>query len=145
MKPYEKVVAKLEDVENNGWHISGELFGDTGAAHMFDFLNENYCYFLDNVDSNENLIRGLEEISPFADDALAVAQEFTLSDFKRFKDALATERRLEATDVSNFPDDWLAILLPARFILATMLAENENVPLGTALIRIAEVENITYL
>jgi len=104
--------------------------------HNFDEMSQ-YVYFLDTAGSQEELIEGLTELSPFADDALAVAQGMTNLDFAIFKLALLFERRGEG---NKMPKQFASILLPDRFVPAILLAEKARTPLGTALVRILEVE-----
>ncbi len=115
---------------------SRELFGNRGCD-INDFELFNYTYFLDNVKSLEDLLKGLEELSPFADDALEVAELMTERDFCDFKLALVHERKREE---SYMPERFFCLLIPDRIFAAQPIAEMFKVPLGAALIRIVEIE-----
>ncbi len=112
--------------------LSKELFGDAGCD-INDFQIDNYTYFLDNVASCEDLVRGLRQLSPLADDALLIAGGMSEREFRRFKRALAKERRGE---YSNAPKKFRVIIMPERFTPAILLADKFQVPLGTALIKL---------
>ncbi len=122
---------------DGGWCLSRELFGDIGAD-FHDFEIENYIYFLDNVSSLEDLGRGLKELSPFADDALSVAEKMTEKDFKLFKLKLKSERTQQYE--SSVPNKFINLLIPSRFLQASFIAKSFNVCLGVMLIRIAQTE-----
>ncbi len=115
---------------------SKELFGDVGAD-INDFQLFNYTYFLDNVRSLQDLLKGLEELSPFADDALDVARSMTERDFCDFKLALAHERW---QGESRMPERFFHLLIPDKFIAGQPIAEKFEAPLGAVLIRIMEIE-----
>ena len=114
-----------------------ELFGDAGCD-INDFQIDNYTYFLDNVKSCEDLIRGLRQLSPLADDALLVAEDMSEREFHKFKHVLAKERRGE---YSNAPKKFRVIMMPSLFTPAILLADKFQVPLGTALIKLIERES----
>ena len=137
---YSVVILRLFEVES-GYPVSSKLFGDVGAG-IFDFEFYNYNYLLDNVETLEALVEGLEQLSPFADDALEITKTFSVEDFDRFKTDLSEERALsdKADTDSTFPHDWLPILIPSRFIEAQLLSSAARAPLGAALIRIALIE-----
>lgn len=125
--------------EGENWSLrtlSKELFGNTGCD-IYDFLIENYTYFLDNVTCCEDLVEGLKQLSPFADDALLIAQGMSKQKFNKFKHTLIKERRGEESNASK---NFRIITMPKRFLPATLLADKFQVPLGTALIQLLETE-----
>lgn len=111
-------------------------FFKTSEIYGLDEMSQ-YISFVDNVSSLEDLREGLGELSPFADDALAVAQSMTESDFCNFKLALPFERRGDGSKTPRYSG---AILLPERFVPAVLLAEQAGAPLGATLIRLLETE-----
>jgi hypothetical protein len=133
------------------WYLSGELFGGRGCD-IFDFEIESYVHFIDNVTSLGELRRGLQELSPLADDALAVALLMDNVRFATFKISLIAERikaqipsplmvlDTEKMDTEKMPEQFYPILIPQSFIKGVMIADNFGVPLGAALVRIEEVE-----
>ncbi len=124
-----------------GWGVSPELFGDVGV-NIYDFQAHNYVYFLDHVTSKEELIRGLRELSPLADDALDVAEKMDDRAFARFKHALKRERSPVYGDGRNsMPLRYGVLLLPRRFLEALPLTEEYDVSLGVVLIRIMEKQS----
>ena len=123
------------------WKVSPELFGDVGV-NIYDFQAHNYVYFLDHVTSKEELIRGLRELSPLADDALDVAEKMDDRAFARFKHALKRERSPVYGDGRNsMPLRYGVLLLPRRFLEALPLTEEYDVSLGVVLIRIMEKQS----
>lgn len=132
---FQQVEAKLYQPE--GWCLSFDLFGDAGV-NIHDFCAYNYTYFLDTVETRYNLERGLDELSPLADDALELVKMWGEDEFTRFKEELTKERAAE--EDSAFPSEWHCLLIPKRFIFGMILAEQTEAPLGTALIRILEYE-----
>ena len=97
----------------------------------------SYKWFLDNASSLDDLILGLTELCPFADDALAVAQQMSEDDFVDFKLCLVAERRGEDSSMS---EAYRTIVLPEKILQGMLLAEKTKVPLGAALVRIFETE-----
>lgn len=118
------------------WILPERLF-DSGMIDINDFEEHNYNYFLDHVFSLDELLTGLLQLSPFANDALSVAEKMNEQDFRRFKSALAKERSCESKSV--FPGKFRSLILPKSFIQATIMAERYEVPLGVALIQLAEL------
>jgi len=118
------------------WILSERLFG--GMTEINDFEASHYNYFLDHVSSLNELITGLQELSPLADNALSIAENMNEREFQRFKSALKKERNREFT--SALPKKFGPLLLPNNFISATMLAEKYEVALGVALIQLAEIK-----
>jgi len=127
----ERLELKLEE---DGWPVSGGLFGDTGGD-INDFEIYNYTHFLDNVKSLGGLLEGLHQLSPFVDDALKVVEHMNHQDFYEFKIALAYERIQED---SKMPERYLALLIPQWFMYAIPISEKCKVPLGATLIRFME-------
>lgn len=134
-----KTLAERMDEDSGGWNFPQGLFGN--AADINDFEFDAYRYFLDNVESLSDLIEGLAHLSPFADDALDVAEKMSLKDFVRFKKALARMREQVAKDRQappKFPRRYETLVVPAKFLEASFLASRFQAPLGVAMIRIAE-------
>lgn len=132
----DEAVARREDYRR-GWPV--RLFN----GDIMTFEPEDYTYFLDRVaTSRKRLIEGLSELSPFADDALTVAEQMSDLDFSRFRQALAKERqRAGDPRISGiFPAKWQCILLPAAFIQAAPARIQYGAPLGCVLIKLAEIE-----
>jgi hypothetical protein len=123
---------ELEDCER--WVPSSNLFGDTGSD-IRDFEIYNWLYFLDNVNSLEDLLEGLYQLSPLADDALEVAEQMSKQDFRKFKKALAKEREGENR---TEPRKYQPLLIPKRFTLGALVAEKFEVSLGMAVIQLME-------
>ena len=137
--PYErsKLEQRLTGAEDDpGLTTSRDLFGYFGAD-IYDFEIYNYNYFLDNARSLDHLLDGLRQLSPFADDALALAEHMGDLDFCDFKLALAYERH---HGDSKMPDRYLPLVIPKWFIPGVLLAEACLVPLGAALVRLIEFE-----
>jgi len=128
--------SKLEEKLCEGWSLPTELFGDMGAD-IYNFEVDNYTFFLDNVKSLNQLVEGLQNLSPLADDALSIAKKMKEQDFLIFKKVLQYERKMED---SRLPNKYLSLVIPQKFILANSLAEEYKVPLGAALIRVIELE-----
>lgn len=141
MENSSKRVTIRERLDEHPWKLSEDLFGNVGAE-IYDFLMENYVYFLDHAGSLADLKRGLWELRPLFDDALDVAEQMNDRDFKKFKLALCYERELAKgiEGRSKMPARYLVLLFPRRLVKAFPLAEQALVPLGVALIRVAEFE-----
>ncbi len=133
-----KLARKLRE---NPWLLSSDLFGD--PWEMNDFEMRNYTFFLDNVRSLENLLKGLCELSPMADDALRVAEHMNHQDFYEFKLALAYERLVceRQQEDSKMPVRYDTLVIPRWFVYALPLAEKCVVPLGATIIRLMEFES----
>lgn len=123
-----------QEMGENCWTLSEELFGDVGCD-INDFQIDNYTYFLDNVKSCENLIRGLRQLSPLADDALLIAESMSEREFHKFKRVLVKER---CGEYSNAPKKFRVIIIPKRFTPAIPLVDKCQVPLGAVLIKLIE-------
>lgn len=124
------------------WYLPADLFGrdsfGDGNCEINDFGTEDYVYFLNNVKTLEEMIEGFRHLSPLADDALSAAKSMNGADFQRFKKALAYERRQD--EKRRMPKKYLSLVLPERFLDGYVLAEEFRVTLGTALIRLVELE-----
>ncbi len=132
------------DVDYSDWELSEALFGDAGG-NFYDFEAFNYTYFIDHVRTQEELIHGLGELSPMADDALDLSMGLTEQEFRDFKIALAHERRVAHEDGdSTFPRQYDELLLPQRFIEALIIVEKFEMPLGAALIRLLQHEETQH-
>lgn len=135
---------KLEDKLMEGrWELSSCLFCDKGAD-IYDFEIFNYNYLLDNSKTLKDLLAGLVELSPLADDALEIAKYMTSKDFYDFKLALIYERKLckgEENGESLISEKYSVLLIPRLFMYAFFIAEKFEVPLGAALICIIRGEN----
>ncbi len=136
---------KLKIFVENG--LSEHLFSDKNAnreckvdIHSFgddSDMGGSYTYFLDNIRSLDELIQGLEELSPFADDALEIARSMTMQDFYDFKLALPFERNGKDWQM---PDRFSSLVLPTRILKGMFLSQKAGAPLGTTLVRMLEVE-----
>jgi len=123
-----------------GLVLSKDLFGYVPDC---DFESFHYVGFLDRVDSLSDLLRGLNELDPFVDDALVVAESMTEEDFREFKTTLTHERNLKHNPGSRsiIPARYYALLIPERFIPAKMIAIRANTTLEVALLRIMQSEH----
>jgi hypothetical protein len=128
------------------WPLSS-LFGKFISEYclysvlMTDFEMDHYVYFLDHVTTREELVKGLEELSPFADDALLIADWMNDQEFLEFSEILPLYResvRSGREDVS-MPEKYDALLLPELLLHALRVAPEASVSLGVALIRLWEV------
>ena len=119
------------------WELSPGLFGADVGGNIYDFEAENYVYFLDHIRSLGDLLRGLSELSPLADDALDVAERMDEQGFLEFKIALAHERGLKARVEcgSKISPRYDHLLIPELFLAAIPVAEQCEAPLGAALVR----------
>ncbi len=123
------------------WILPAGLFRpNIRGLELFDFREEDYAFFLDNVRLLADLIRGLRALSPFADDALDVAESMTESDFVDFKLAIAYERAQAEKQGSRMPEQFLSLTIPLQFLLASSVAEKYQVDLGVALLQTGEME-----
>lgn len=113
--------------------LDPKLFGDIGAD-IYDFEETNWKFFLDNVGSLEDLLKGLHQLTPWVDDALGIAEHMNVQDFRKFKKALAKERLGE----KRMPRKYHALIIPEKFILGSILAEKFEVSLGTAMVQLTE-------
>ena len=118
-------------MEEKKWTLSSKLFGDVGCD-IYDFEADNYVYFLNNIASRDELVAGLLELSPLAEDALPVVENINNKGFQEFKKILINERRGKDSDM---PEKFRTLILPERFIHAALLADEYCVPLGAALVR----------
>ena len=122
------------------WKLSPILFGEE-VRDITDFMSYNYVFFLDHVASREELVRGLRELSPLADDALDIAEHISDQDFIKFKLALRRERAsIKKFSKGTMPPEYLALVIPVRFPEAILAAEEFEEPLGVTLIRNMENE-----
>ncbi len=112
---------------------------------LIDFEIENYHYFLDKVSDIDDLIRGLSMISPFANDALDVAEGMTENDFIDFKLALSQERLAsQGLAESRMPKKFLPIVLPDEFMTPLMMDYKKfGVSFSIMLSRYMEVKTST--
>lgn len=129
--------------DGHGWKVSKELFGNVGID-IYDFEMSNYIFFLDNVATLEDLIRGLQELSPLVDDALAIAKKMNEKDFYRFRKALPRERASALIDgQSHMSNKFQGLLLPQLILSSMFLVEEFQVALGVMMITIlAEREKL---
>ncbi|GEM_PF-7039145 len=147
LPPYGNVAKRFRRHASNDWHIGHyKLFGtdlhNDIASQIWDFSIEHYVFFLDNVGSLEDLLKGLDDLDPFVDDAIAVARNMSEAGFADFKLALAHEHRCSSGEEpeSRMPVVFNDLVLPILFIPAMLLADKAAVSMGTALIRIMETE-----
>lgn len=129
--------SKLEERLCEKWLIPEELFGEAGGGVIYDFEANNYTFFLDNIKSLNQLLEGLQHLSPLVDDALSIAEKMKEKDFMKFKKDLQYERKMED---SRLPNKYHPLIIPQRFVLAIFSAEKYEVPLGTALIQMMKSE-----
>jgi len=141
---YERMLSKLE---NGPWYLSPRLFGnDLGTRDIYDFEFGSYIYFLDHTKSVNDLIEGLRELSPFADDALAVAECMSEQDFINFKLALVRERKIAKGEAegleSCMPRRFDPVVLPKRILDIQLrgITKKAEVALGVALVRSLELK-----
>ena len=125
-------------------HLSTRLFGPhtegLSSLPLIDFQWDNYLYFLEHVGSLDDLVDGLAQLSPFADDALDAAEGMSHMDFADFKIALPQERRAAHGDgVSRMPKKFHAILLPKHFIIPIKLSKQAAASLMVTTMRYLEV------
>lgn len=113
---------------------------------MISYLYEakDYNRMIDDAKTVDDLISGLEKLSPFADDALKVAKTMTLEDFEKYREWLKLERKGIFGGIENVIK-YGAILIPVLFIDAHFLQEQCHAPLGTCLIRMLEVKGDSYI
>jgi hypothetical protein len=148
-----KLRKKLGKPVFRDWDIQcRELFGQNPEAEpssdelctpadMYCFTIWHYTHLLDNVKSLSDLIEGLFQLSPFADDALEVALAMSEADFIEFKLVLVQERKsARGEGESKMLEKYFSLVLPERFSMAIMLSGQAAVSLGPALIRIMETE-----
>lgn len=112
------------------------------AVSMYDFEMEHYIYMLDNVESREQLVSALQELSPLADDALSVAEWMTSVEFAEFREIVPRHHQAVREGVEpqeEVPEQFLKIMLPDQFLYAIPLAEKGVISLGVALVRSWEV------
>lgn len=138
------------------WSVSQDLFGNDSGSDIHDFQLDGYKYFLDNVKSLTDLVEGLRQLSPFADDALAVAEKMSEKDFRKFKRALPGERRAlpglyeeqlslySKLEPPKMPRKYFAILVPKQFIISGFVAEEFEICLGVALIQIMKYKRSEF-
>ena len=141
-------LAQVQELLYNEYDLSRRLFNNNIYPGFIDFEMIDYVKFLDDVQSLEDLIAGLAELSPFADDALDVAESMTVHDFAVFKLALIHERRVSSAlydGESKMPHRFVDIVLPSQIFRASYVAQESRVSLGVALIRLLEVKGATYL
>ena len=140
MKLTQEQISRLEEKLGKQWTLSPLLFGDNYDLHDFD--GEAYIFFIDNVESHGGLIEGLDSLSPFADDALAVAKRMTQGDFDEFKKYLRLKPRwkgslvLKRTEIGEMPGKYIPLILPQLFLEADCsLIKDYGISLGTYLIK----------
>lgn len=145
IEQYRQMSNKLNT--KDGWDLPRGLF-PTSDGLIHDFDTSDYVSFLNAVGSRSGLVEGLQSLSPLADDALITAQRMTEEEFGRFREVLARERSVsEAQEESGseMPEEWFPILMPERFLQAYSASLEFEVPLGTALVRIFELQALEIL
>ena len=137
LKAKRRNLSQLQKVFYGGYCLPRRLFGSMVCTEFTDFELVDYCRFLDDVASLEDLILGLSELSPFADDALDVAEAMTPIDFSTFKLALIRERQIaKGLDAESImPAKFFSLLLPGHMMMANQLAKLAAVSLSVAMIR----------
>lgn len=132
----------VEEKLGEGWGLPENLFLES-EADIFDFDEATYIKFIDGVGSVEDLRLGLNMLSPFADDAWRIANLMSDEDFARFKELLQKERALTQSGEygeSDMDDEWYTLLMPARLLVCSPVADQFEVPLGVALVRSVQLE-----
>ncbi|MEK7116852.1 MAG: hypothetical protein AAB837_01665 [Patescibacteria group bacterium] len=157
------ILRRLAKLSYDGLELSRDLFG---PVPDHDFELSHYVGFLDKVCSKEDLLRGLQELDPFVDNAHAAAKSMSDEDFLAFKIALKHVRQQSAVQLWN-PDQYElelhinpvmqektpnerdpeyiaerfgSIIIPERFIKAGIIAKEAATSLEVALGRIYEFE-----
>ncbi len=139
------ILGRLRKISIEGLKLSRDLFPNWIGDH--DFELSDYVGFLDRVNSREDLLRGLRQLDPFVDDALASAESMTDEEFPIFKNALAIERQIKSqleTEESIeqtpgkcvksiMPDKFYSLLLPIRFIQGKLIADQFATSLEVAM------------
>jgi hypothetical protein len=118
-------------------------FGDNYGfenGNGVEYEEEDYAVFLEKVRTLEDLRQGLQELSPFANDALAIAETMDEEEFIEFKIALAYERGIMMAGVgeSKLTNRYLSLVLPTCLLKAAPLAREANVSIGVAMLRLVE-------
>lgn len=131
----EKVEGKL----NKDWGLSQTVCPPYGYD-IYGFRESDYVSFLDTVRTLSDLCSGLRELSPFADDALAVAETMNEMEFIEFKLCLAHERRIARVGYgeSKLLPRHSSLVVPRFFLQASPIAERFNVPIGATMVRLIE-------
>ena len=137
------ILRRLWKVAIDGLELTRDLFPNWIGDH--DFELSDYVDFLDGVGSREDLLRGLRQLDPFVDDALASAEAMTDEEFPVFKAALAVERQIkpmpeQRMQESIMPSKFYPILLPTMFMSAKMIADDFETSLEIALRRMYELQ-----
>lgn len=96
---------------------------------------------LDEAKSLETLQAVVAGWAPYVPDAQAVVDAMEPSDFERWRDCLAIERKGRFAG-EEFAHDFGALLIPGNLIRGSQLADTYKVPLGTALIKLREIGKI---
>lgn len=139
-----RTLGELREILYDENTLSERLFAQKSRDRwgLVEFEMVDYVWFLDHVASLLDLIEGLEQLSPFADDALDIAISMTEMDFISFKLALAIERRVAESGEgeSKMPKLYHNLLLPNLFVEAFPLSEKARVSLGLAIFRMIEAQ-----
>lgn len=106
-------------------------------TYVSDDFEETYDRMLDAAKSRSALLDSLREWTTYAPDALEAAKAMPAADFDEWRKGLASER------TGTFAgEDWArrfgAITMPERMLRASMVAQQFQVPWGTAWIRLRE-------
>jgi len=153
LKARRRNLRQLQKLFYGEYYLPNRLFQCESSNELTDFEITDYNRFLDTVETLEDLIEGLAELSPFADDALDVAESMTANDFTIFKLALIHERKIafrlkdwnpnqlilidipgEEIPESKMPSQFAPILLPIKFIDAHFIAKIAQTSLSVAMI-----------
>ena len=89
--------------------------------------------------TKEALVEAIEPFERVADDALAEARKLTDAQFARLRMLLPKSRKAKGKEAEELATTFGAITMPIKMMLATMLADEMNVPWGLAVIRCEEL------
>lgn len=108
-----------------------------------DYVTEDpgklYAKAVRSAQTRKELIDAIEPYVRIADDALATAKAMTYTDFDDFaRDIAKASRKQSEAWVKKFNDRFGAIAMPAKMMIATLLASQFHTPWGTAVIRCEE-------
>jgi hypothetical protein len=106
-----------------------------------DYTTENpakrYAKAIDMADNAPQLYRAILPFERIADDALKVAKAMTKQDFHEFRKGLKAERKGQFAGVV-FSEQYGAIIMPAKMMIASLVEDKFKVPWGLAVIRCEE-------
>lgn len=108
-------------------------------TYVTEDLTPSYAKAIRAAKSREALVKAIEPYKRVADDALAVVQRFTAKDFSDFKrDIKSAAKKMPDEWVKKFNERFGSIAMPAKMMIASLLASEYHAPWGTAVIRCEE-------